>query len=193
MIGFLRGKLHSAKPTQVIVDVQGVGYLVNISVATFEEISKLSEVSLFIYTNVREDAIQLFGFANESEKEMFELLISVNGIGPKLALGVLSGIRVADLKSAIQKNDIQRIVAIPGIGKKTAERLVLELRGKLDTLTTVTSGEGSYTVRSEATLAMVSLGYNQKVAEKIVNDIIDASPEISIEALLKQALKSLGK
>lgn len=193
MIGFLRGKLHSAKPTQVIIDVQGVGYLVHISVATFEEISKLQEVSLFIYTNVREDAIQLFGFANESEKEMFELLISVNGIGPKLALGVLSGIRVADLKSAIQKNDIQRIVAIPGIGKKTAERLVLELRGKLDTLTTPNTGEAQYTVRSEATLAMVSLGYNQKVAEKIIGDLLDVTPDMPLEQLLKHALKRLGK
>jgi Holliday junction DNA helicase RuvA len=192
MIGFLRGKLHSAKPTQVIIDVNGVGYLVNISVTTFEEISQLAEVSLFIYTNVREDAIQLFGFASETEKEMFELLISVNGIGPKLALGVLSGIRVADLKTAIQKNDVQRIVAVPGIGKKTAERLVLELRGKLDNLK-VTAGDTSYTVRSEATVAMVSLGYNQKVAEKIVGDILDAVPGISIEELLKQALKSLGK
>lgn len=193
MIGYLRGKLLSAKPTQVIIDVQGVGYLVNISVTTFEDISGKKDVELFIYTNVREDAIQLFGFADEVEKEMFELLISVNGIGPKLALGVLSGIRVSDLKSAIQKNDLQRIVAIPGIGKKTAERLVLELRGKLNTLSPSASGDANYSVRSEATLAMVSLGYNQKIAEKIVNEILDADPAITIEELLKRALKSLGK
>lgn len=192
MIGYLRGKIHSSKPTQIILDVNGVGYQVNISVATFEEVSGKPEVELFIYTNVREDAIQLFGFSTETEKQMFELLISITGIGPKLALGVLSGIRVSDLKNAILKNDVPRITAVPGIGKKTAERLVLELRGKLDNLT-VATGEANYTVRSEATSALVSLGYNQKTAEKVVGDLLDMSPQISLELLLTQALKSMGK
>src|SRR5690606_36512518 len=123
MIGFLTGKIISSKPTRIIIDVNGVGYIVNISINTFEKIAEKESISLFIYTNVREDSITLFGFFTEGEKEMFEHLISVNGIGPKLAISILSGIRTDELKSAIQVSDISRIIAIPGIGRKTAERL----------------------------------------------------------------------
>ena len=116
MIGYLSGKIISAKPTKVLLDVNGVGYQVNISINTFEKISDKPEVSLFIYTSVKEDSITLFGFFTETEKEMFELLISVNGIGPKLGLSILSGIQTGDLRNAINTGDISRIVSIPGIG-----------------------------------------------------------------------------
>ena len=132
MIGFLKGNILSAKPTKILLDVNGVGYLVNISINTFEKINGEKSAALFIHTNVKEDSITLFGFSTESEKEMFELLISVNGIGPKIALSILSGINIDDLKRAIQTPDISRIVAVPGIGRKTAERLVLELKSKVD-------------------------------------------------------------
>ena len=136
MIGFLKGKIISAKPTQVLLDVNGVGYLINISINTFERITDKEAVSLFVYTSVKEDSITLYGFFIESEKQMFELLISVNGVGPKLALNILSGIRADELKDAIQSGDSSRITAIPGIGKKTADRLVLELRTKVDHIKT---------------------------------------------------------
>src|SRR3990167_8491176 len=126
MIGFLTGNIITLKPTKLLLDVNGVGYLVNISINTFENISDKKEISLHIYTSVKEDSITLFGFYSETEKEMFELLISVSGIGPKLALNVLSGIQVDDLKTAIEAGNISRIVAIPGVGRKTAERVVLD-------------------------------------------------------------------
>ena len=130
MIGFLSGKIISSKPTKILLDVNGVGYVVFISINTFEVISNKEKVSLNIHTHVTEDSITLYGFHDESEKEIFELLISISGIGPKLALGVLSGIQTEDLKEAILNGDVSRMVAIPGIGKKTADRLILELRSK---------------------------------------------------------------
>ena len=134
MIGYLTGKIISSKPTQIILDVSGVGYLVNISISTFEKISDKDIVSLFIHTSVKEDSITLFGFFTQSEKEMFELLISISGIGPKVSLGILSGISVDDLKDAIANGNVSRLIAIPGIGRKTAERVVLELRNKVDAI-----------------------------------------------------------
>src|ERR1035437_6751392 len=132
MIGFITGNIISAKPTQLLVDVNGVGYLCNISINTFEKISNQKYVSLFIHTHVKEDSITLFGFYTESEKTMFELLISVSGVGPKIALSILSGIQIDDLKNAILYADSSRISAVPGIGRKTAERLILELKNKVD-------------------------------------------------------------
>lgn len=188
MIGHLTGKIISAKPTKILLDVNGVGYSVNITISTFEKINELETVSLFVFTNVKEDSITLFGFFTETEKEMFELLISVNGVGPKTAQSLLSGISVQDLKSAIQTADVSRIVAAPGIGRKTAERLVLELRSKVDQIT----GEGVlgavYSVQSEAIAALATLGYNQKTADKVVRDILSASKDISLEDLIRKAL-----
>jgi len=131
MIGFLTGKIISAKPTQLLLDVNGVGYSVSISINTFEKISGKDTASLHIYTNVKEDSISLFGFFTEAEKDMFEILISVSGVGPKSALGLLSGISVENLKHAIIEENVARIVAVPGIGRKTAERLILELKSKV--------------------------------------------------------------
>jgi Holliday junction DNA helicase RuvA len=193
MIGYLSGKLISAKPTKIVIDVNGVGYLVNISITTFEKISDHKEVSLFIYTSVREDAITLFGFFSESEKEMFELLISVNGIGPKLAQSILSGIQVDELRQAIQSSDISRIIAIPGIGRKTAERLVVELRGKVDSLSGIESGSISSSIRSEAIAALTTLGYNLKTAEKITRDLLSADANMTIEDLIRKALSQLNR
>ncbi len=188
MIGHLTGKIISAKPTKILLDVNGVGYSVNITISTFEKINELETVSLFVFTNVKEDSITLFGFFTETEKEMFELLISVNGVGPKTAQSLLSGISVQDLKSAIQTADVSRIVAAPGIGRKTAERLVLELRSKVEQI----SGEGvwgaAYSVQSEAIAALTTLGYNQKTADKVVRDILSASKDISLEDLIRKAL-----
>ena len=193
MIGYLSGKIISSKPTKITLDVSGVGYVVNISINTFEKISDKESANLFIHTNVKADAISLFGFYNESEKEMFELLISVNGIGPKLAISILSGILVDELRHAIMDGDISRIVSIPGIGRKTAERLVLELKSKI---TSVSSEEGEkipFSIKNEAIAALTTLGYNLKQSEKSVRDIISADPNVTLEDLIKKALGSLNR
>ena len=192
MIGYLSGKIISSKPTKILMDVNGVGYLVSISINTFEQITGRESVSLFIYTSVKEDSISLFGFFSEAEKEMFELLITITGIGPKLAISILSGIRVDELKHAIRSADISRIVAVPGIGRKTAERLVLELKTKVDQV----KGEEkelSFSVKNEAVAALTTLGYNSKLADITVRNILNSDPNISIEDLIKKALGNLNK
>ncbi len=192
MIGYLSGKIISSKPTKIILDVNGVGYVVNISINTFEKISDKSSASLFIYTHVKEDSISLYGFYTESEKEMFELLISVNGIGPKLALSILSGIQVVDLTSAITSGDISRIISVPGIGRKTAERLVLELRTKVADVSVEGEMDISSGIKKEAVSALTTLGYNYKFAEKAVREVFNAEPASSLEELIKKALGKLS-
>ena len=193
MIGFLSGNIISIKPTKIVLDVNGVGYLVNISINTFENISEKKNISLHIYTSVKEDSITLFGFYSETEKEMFELLISVSGIGPKLALSVLSGIQVDDLKTAIEAGDISRIVAVPGVGRKTAERVVLELRSKVDKISETESKGIFYSIKSEAVSALTTLGYNYKQAENVIREVLSSSKDISLEELIKKALGNLNK
>ena len=193
MIGYLNGNIITLRPTKLLLDVNGVGYSVNISINTFESISDKKEVSLHIYTSVREDSITLFGFYNETEKEMFELLISVNGIGPKLGLNVLSGIRVDELKEAIEAGNISRLIAIPGVGRKTAERVVLELRGKVDKIKESEGQNISYSIKQEAISALTTLGYNYKMAENAVRKILSTSKDISLEEFIKKTLGSLNK
>jgi Holliday junction DNA helicase RuvA len=193
MIGFIKGNLISAKPTQLLIDVNGVGYLCNISINTFEKISDQKSVSLFIHTHVKEDSITLFGFHSESEKIMFELLISVSGVGPKIALSILSGIQIDDLKNAILQADISRISAVPGIGRKTAERLILELKNKVDQVRGDSEVEIPFSIKNEAVMALSTLGYNNKLAEKVVWDILTTEPKVALEELIKKALSSLNK
>jgi Holliday junction DNA helicase RuvA len=193
MIGYLKGKIISLKPTKILLDVNGVGYTVNISITTFENISEKEEVSLFIFTNVKEDSISLFGFYTEAEKEMFELLISISGIGPKTALGLLSGITVDSLKSAIMEGNVGRIVSVPGIGKKTAERLILELKSKVGEIREEGGKVLPPTVKNEAIAALTTLGYNIKSAESIVLKVISSGPDCTLEELIKKSLSELNK
>ncbi len=193
MIGFLTGKIISLKPTKLLLDVNGVGYAVNVSINTFENISDKETVSLFIYTNVKEDSITLYGFFTESEKQMFELLISITGIGPKLAQSILSGIQTDDLKDAIQRGDVSRIVAVPGIGRKTAERVVLELKNKVDQVIEEGTREIPFSIKNEAAAALTTLGYNSKTADKIIRDILSDEPNLSLEELIKKSLSNLNK
>jgi len=193
MIGFIKGNIISAKPTQLLIDVNGVGYLCNISINTYEKISNQKCVSLFIHTHVKEDSITLFGFYTESEKTMFELLISVSGVGPKIALSILSGIQIDDLKNAILWADISRISAVPGIGKKTAERLILELKNKVDQVKEEGGTELPLSMKNEAVMALSTLGYNNKIAEKVVRDILLAEPNALLEEVIKKALSFLNK
>jgi len=193
MIGYLSGKIISSKPTLLLLDVNGVGYDISISINTFEKIAEKETVNLFIYTNMKEDSISLYGFYNESEKEMFKLLISISGIGPKLALGLLSGIETTNLKDAIEIGDVPRIVAIPGIGRKTAERLILELKSKVGDVI----ADGEQTVhrglKQEAVAALTTLGYNHATAEKAVREVLSLNNNYSLEEIIKNALGELNK
>ena len=196
MIGFLTGKIISKKPTQILMDVNGVGYQVNISITTFEKLGDLnSAISLYTYLSVKEDALDLYGFSTEAEKEMFRLLISVSGIGPKLAQSILSGIQIEELKEALQVGNISRLVAIPGIGRKTAERLLIELRDKVEKLAEefIQVSNAKFAIKNDAVSALTSLGYNVKTAEKVVRDILEKTPDATIEDLVKEALSKLNK
>ena len=193
MIGYLKGKIISAKPTQILLDVNGVGYEIKISINTFERISGKETVSLHIYTNVKEDSISLFGFYSEAEKEMFELLISISGVGPKSALSLLSGISTDELKEAIISSNAERIIAVPGIGRKTAERLILELKNKVRDIKEEGIAPSKPSLQKEAVAALTTLGYNLTGSEKAVNKILSELPDSSLEELIKRSLKELNR
>jgi len=195
MIGHLKGIIISKKPTKLLIDVNGVGYLVNVSINTFEKLGdEGTPCSLFTYLAVKDDSLDLYGFYSESEKEMFQLLISVSGIGPKIALSILSGIKIEDLKDSIRNSNVSRITAVPGIGRKTAERLVLELRDKADTVTDIEDikDTGLYFIKKDAISALVSLGYNYKTAEQAVRKILEKAPNATVEELIKEALSNFS-
>jgi Holliday junction DNA helicase RuvA len=196
MIGLITGKLISKKPTKSIIDVNGIGYIVNTSINTFEKIAEEGEItSLYTYLAVKEDSLTLYGFYTISEKELFEILISINGVGPKLAQGILSGISSDEFKDAIANNNMSRLVAIPGVGKKTAERMMIELRDKIDKVSEsdASFNSKSFTIKDDAIAALIGLGYNQKIADKAIRSILEKNPSFSLEELIKESLKSLNK
>jgi len=193
MIGYLTGKIISAKPTQILLDVNGVGYDIKISINTFEKLNEKEVVSLHIHTNVKEDSITLYGFYSEAEKNMFELLISISGVGPKSTLSLLSGISTDDLKQAIITSNIERIVAVPGIGRKTAERLILELKNKVRDIKEEGITPTRPSAQKEAISALTTLGYNTASSEKAVNKILSDLPECSLEELIKRSLQELNR
>jgi Holliday junction DNA helicase RuvA len=194
MIAHLRGKLISKHPNQAIVEAGGVGYDVVISVPTFSELPGLNaEVSLFIHTHVREDALALFGFLRAQEKQLFEKLLSVSGIGPKLAITILSGMQAEAMIAAIKGNNIASLTRIPGIGKKTAERMVLELRDKLDTFSVSAEITAAATpVEEDVISALVNLGYQRPMAEKALAKLGNVSGE-SFDTLFRKAMSALAK
>jgi len=195
MIAYLRGRLISKRPNQAIVDVAGVGYDVAISVPTFSDLpADGGDVSLHIHTHVREDAIALFGFLRAQEKLLFERLISVSGIGPKLAITILSGMAAEEMVHAIKSNDVARLTKIPGIGKKTAERMVLELRDKLEGFG---AGEISESVKAlpveeDVLSALVNLGYQRAAAEKALATV-KRNGEPEFDSLFRGALGALSR
>jgi len=192
MIGYLTGKIILSKPTQILLDVNGVGYEVRISINTFEKLAGKNTISLHIYTNVKEDSITLFGFYSEAEKEMFELLISISGVGPKSALSLLSGISTDELRQAIVSSNVERIIAVPGIGRKTAERLILELKNKVREIKEEGVSTSKPSLQKEAVSALTTLGYNLVSSEKAVNKILSELPECSLEELIKRSLQELN-
>jgi holliday junction DNA helicase RuvA len=195
MIAHLRGTLLSKHPNQAIVETHGVGYDVTISVPTFTELpAPGAEVALYIHTHVREDALSLYGFRRPAEKLLFEKLLTVSGIGPKLAITILSGMPADEMVSAIRGGDLVRLTRIPGIGKKTAERMVLELRDKLPapTGTAETSTVSASPIEEDVISALVNLGYQRAAAEKALLSVRGKSPQ-SFEVLFREALGSLSK
>ena len=197
MIGYLRGRLLRATPERLLVEAGGVGYDVSVSLVTFSELERQGGevVELHVHTHVREDQLALFGFATERERELFERLIKVSGIGPRLAQVVLSGLPTSDLLQAIAAGDVTRLTRIPGVGKKTAERMVVELRDALQVLAKEASPEPAGAAASDDDLvaALVNLGYKASQAEKAVGEARREAPEASFHELLPQALRRLSR
>jgi Holliday junction DNA helicase RuvA len=196
MIAHLRGKLLAKHPNLAIVETAGVGYDVTISVPTFSDLPGVgAEVALHIHTHVREDAIALYGFLRPSEKVLFEKLITVSGIGPKLAITILSGMPADEMVAAIRSNDIARLTRIPGIGKKTAERMVLELRDKLPQVvsSTVTAAPLMSATEEDVLSALLNLGYQRAAAEKALQISIKNGKGGSFDVLFRSALAALSK
>ena len=200
MIGALSGRLAEKRPSRLVVDVHGVGYEVQVPLSTFYGLGDVgSDVSLRVHTHVREDILGLFGFATKLELNLFERLISISGMGPKLALAVLSGIEPPDLIRAVRACDVARLTKIPGVGKKTAERIGLELRDRLpadldaDGDTKQVEPDGG-DLRGDVLSALLNLGYHRPLAERSVEAVLrGASGEGTFEQVLRQALRELAK
>lgn len=199
MISHLRGRLLEKHPNRVIVDVNGVGYDVHVPLSTFYEMAEPGEeIALRIHTHVREDALLLYGFATLPELQIFERLISVSGIGPKLALAVLSGIEPHELVSAIRTANVARLTGIPGIGKKIAERIGLELKDKMASFVAAEmaashAAAAGDTLRDDVLSALVNLGYHRPLAERAVDAALKKSAGSSFEGTLKDALRELAR
>ena len=198
MIAFLRGRILDKQPNLIIIDVQGVGYEVHVPLSTYYEVGDPGvDVALRIHTHVREDALQLFGFLTVLEEQLFERLISISGIGPKLGVAVLSGIEPAELVSAIQRADVARLTGIPGIGKKTAERIVLELKDRLVNLAAAPAGaaivdaDPGDRLRDDVLSALQNLGYHRPLAEKAVDATLARAETPTFEQALRGALREL--
>ena len=195
MIAQLRGSLGDKRPNQVLVDVGGVGYLVHIPLSTFYALGDLhSNVTLLIHTQVREDAISLYGFLSAREKHLFELLISASGVGPVLALKILSGMSVEDLVPAVRSGDLARLTRIPGVGRKTAERMIVELRDKLAAMEIPEDARkpaATTGAAGDVVSALLNLGYDQHAAEQAVERAVKNAASETFEDLLRGALQQL--
>ena len=196
MIALLRGTLAYKSSDHVIIDVGGVGYRLFIPLSTFYSLPETGDVSLFTHTHVREDALLLYGFLSMEEKELFGILISISGVGPKLAVNILSHIPAKDLKRAIASGDIKRLSSLPGIGKKTAERLVLELKDKVGPIhdlpeaDEVQSNTSGGDISNDVISALINLGYKENQARKVLESM-ELAPDLTMEEALKGALKVL--
>jgi holliday junction DNA helicase RuvA len=200
MIGYLRGQLLLKKPNQVLIDVNGVGYDVQIPLTTFYELpAEGGDINLKIHTHVREDALLLFGFQTQKEKNFFLKLISISGIGPKLAIAILSGARVEELARAISDGNLARLTTIPGVGRKTAERVVLELKSHITPFLLPEEGQAAQlegkvdALQEDIISALVNLGYPRSAAEKALSKVLNSEDtERSFESLLRSTLRNLA-
>ena len=197
MIAFLRGRVLDKQPNRLVIDVNGVGYELYVPLSTYYDIGDVgTEIVLRVHTHVREDALQLYGFLTTLEQQLFERLIAINGIGPKLAVSVLSGIDSNELVTSIQRADVARLTRIPGIGKKTAERIVLELKDRLADVAQPVAGDGAEGARvdhgrEDLVSALENLGYHRPLAEKAVDAVRARAGSAPFEDALKGALREL--
>ncbi|MSO83664.1 MAG: Holliday junction branch migration protein RuvA [Acidobacteria bacterium] len=198
MIAFLRGRVLDKQPNLIIVDVQGVGYEVRVPLSTYYDVGDTgTDVALHIHTHVREEALHLYGFLTTIEQQLFERLIAISGIGPKLAVAVLSGIEPSDLVGAVQRSDIARLTGIPGVGRKTAERMILELKDRLANLAVSAGTRGpaleasGERLRDDVLSALQNLGYHRPLAEKAVDSTLSSTGAPSFEQALRAALREL--
>jgi Holliday junction DNA helicase RuvA len=193
MITHLKGKLVEKYPTHVVIDCAGVGYFVNISLHTFSRISDSENIQLFTHLQVKEDAHTLFGFAEKSEREIFRLLLSVSGIGTSIARTMLSSISPTQIRDAIALGDVASIQAIKGIGAKTAQRVILDLKDKVLKIYDIdeVSANSNNTTKEEALSALEVLGFVRKQSEKAVNKVLSQNPALSVEDIIKLSLKNL--
>lgn len=193
MIAYLHGLLRERQPARIVLDVHGVGYELQVPVGTYAQLPAAGgEASLHVHTHVREDALQLFGFATSAEKQIFEKLITVNGVGPKLALAILSGLAPPELAVALRAGDHARLTAIPGVGRKTAERLVIELRDKISAPPPEAAAAAVLPGPAEDVLsALVNLGYAEPLARRAVERARAARPEASFDELFTACMKAL--
>ncbi|HVM75545.1 MAG TPA: Holliday junction branch migration protein RuvA [Candidatus Saccharimonadales bacterium] len=196
MIGLLRGRLLEKRPNQVILDVGGVGYLVAVPLSTFASLGELhTEVTLLIHTHVREDALALYGFLSAREKHLFELLLGASGVGPTLALKILSGMNVEELVPAIRTGDLARLTKIPGVGRKTAERMVVELKDKLEAVAAEAEKPAAASpagVEADVKSALINLGYDERTAEAAVKEGKSETGTASFEKLLRASLSAVS-
>jgi len=191
LIGKISGKLIERHPPQVLVDVHGVGYEIDVPMSTFYQLpANGSEVTLYTHLIVREDAHQLYGFASEQERHVFRQLLKISGVGARTALSVLSGMSVSDLYEAVSAQDSGRLVRVPGIGKKTAERLLLELKDKLDVIVVSTAATAAAGASSDILNALLALGYNDKEAQWAIRQLPGST---AVTEGIRQALKLLSK
>lgn len=198
MIGFIRGRVIEKQPNRIIVDVQGVGYELLVPLSTYYDVGEAgADVALRVHTHVREDALQLFGFLTALELQLFERLLTISGIGPKLAIAVLSGIEPGDLVRAIQRADVGRLTSIPGIGRKTAERIVLELKDRLAHVAAPAGADAASAeapadvLRDDLLSALQNLGYHRPLAEKAIDAALKDLSDLDFEQALKGALRQL--
>jgi holliday junction DNA helicase RuvA len=206
MIAHLNGRLLAKEATSVIVDVAGVGYEVSIPFSTFYEVGDVgANVELRIYTHVKEDALQLYGFKTLLERQLFISLLSVSGVGPKIGIALLSGMSAEELVNSIKNNNLARLTAVPGVGRKTAERLVVDLREKMTALAAsqveeeaggrsdTASVSSDDDVRSQALSGLINLGYQKSPAEKAIDSVLSEGGEITVESVLRRGLRKLAR
>ncbi len=194
MIAKLKGRIDEIKPTEVTLDVNGVGYHLKIPLSTYEGIHNQDEVSLHVYTYHKEDQLKLFGFLSEKEKSIFSILINISGIGPVMALSILSGINIHQLVESVRRDDPSILIRIPGVGRNKAEKLIFELKRKmkrLEDFITETPIQ-SVSLFNDALEALISLGFDEKKSSQIIDSILNENTDISIEEIIKNALKRLS-
>jgi holliday junction DNA helicase RuvA len=193
MIAKIKGKIDELRPTEVILDANGVGYGLTIPLSTYEKIQTMAETTLYVYTHHKEDQLKLFGFFTENERDLFLILLNISGIGPAMSMSILSGITISRLVDAVESENTALLTKIPGIGNAKAEKLIFDLKRKLKKLISLAGQTGEIrTQKSDAIEALMTLGFDDARSSRIVEDLVKKNPDASVESIIKEALKLLS-